>query len=364
MKIFKEELVKSKNYIGGKSIEEVAGPGRKIYKLSSNENALGISPKAIEAAQKAAANLYIYPDGTPDKLAKAIAESYDGQISPEQVLIGNSGSEVIEMLVRGFLDKGSEYIVANPTFQLYRILGIKMGAEQVDVRLQDNWKLDIEGIINSFNERTRILYITNPNNPTGTMYSYQELDELFKHVPEEVIIVYDEVYERYVENENYSTAMRWLEQGKDIIGINSFSKMYGMAGMRLGYGYTNDKLAGYLRKLTRPFMINSIAMAAGIAAIGDVEFIEKSVNHVKAEKKYLYAELDRLGVEYWKSESNFIMIRLSERVGEFEEFMLSQDVMVRPVGYFGAEGCVRVTVGTQEGNRAYIQGLEKFLAQK
>ncbi len=363
MKIFKEELVKSKNYIGGKSIEEVAGPGRKIYKLSSNENALGISPKAVEAAQKAASELHIYPDGTPDKLAKAIATSYDNRVSPEQVLIGNSGSEVIEILVRGLLDKGSEYIVANPTFQLYRILGIKMGAEQVDVRLKENWELDIEGIVNSFNDRTRLLYITNPNNPTGTIYSYQELDELFKHVPEGVVIVYDEVYERYVDNDNYSTAMRWLDQGKDIIGINSFSKMYGMAGMRLGYGYTNDKLADYLRKLTRPFMINSIAIAAGIAAINDGAFIEKSVSHVKQEKKYLYAELDRLGVEYWKSESNFIMIRLSERASEFEEFMLAQDVMVRPVGYFGAEGCVRVTIGTEDGNRAYIKGLEKFLAQ-
>lgn len=362
MKIFKEELVKSKNYIGGKSIEEVAGPGRKIYKLSSNENALGISPKAVEAAQKAASDLHIYPDGTPDKLAKAIAKSYDHKISAEQVLVGNSGSEVIEMLVRGLLDKGSEYIVANPTFQLYRILGIKMGAEQVDVRLKENWELDIEGIVNAFNDRTRLLYITNPNNPTGTIYSYQELDELFKHVPEGVVIVYDEVYERYVDNKNYSTAMRWLDQGKDIIGINSFSKMYGMAGMRLGYGYTNDKLSDYLRKLTRPFMINSIAIAAGIAAINDEEFIERSVKHVMQEKKYLYAELDRLGVEYWKSESNFIMIRLSDRASEFEEFMLTQDVMIRPVGYFGAEGCIRVTIGTEEGNRAYIKGLEKFLA--
>ena len=238
-----------------------------------------------------------------------------------------------------------------------------MGAEQVDVRLKENWTLDIEGIANAINDKTRLLYITNPNNPTGTIYSYQELDELFKHVPDEVIIVYDEVYERYVDNKNYATAMRWLEQGKNIIGINSFSKMYGMAGMRLGYGYTNLMLADYLRKLTRPFMINSVALAAGIAAINDVGFIEKSVKHVKEEKKYLYDELDRLAVEYWKSESNFIMIRLSEKADEFEEFMLSQDVMVRPVGYFGAEGCVRVTVGTVEGNRAYIKGLEKFLAR-
>jgi len=322
MDIFDKHIAASKNYVGGKSAEEVGG-GRKMYKMSSNENALGISPKAVQAAKDAAENLFIYPDGTPIRLATAIAESYDNQIDPTQVIISDSGSSVIEIITRGFLKEGDEYIVTNPTFQLYRVLGIKIGAEQV--------------------------------------FPEAQLDELFNALPDHVVVVHDEVYEKYVEDQSYSTAMKWILQGKNMIGLNSFSKMYGMAGMRLGYGYTTPKLAEYLTKLTKPFSTNRIALEAGIAAVKDTEFLQKSVDHVHKAKRYLYTELDRLGVKYWKSEANFILIKTEKDPSELETFMVSQGVMVRPVNYFGADGCTRVTVSTDEGNEAFIKGLELFL---
>ncbi len=361
MDIFKKHIADSKNYVGGKSAEEVGG-GRKMHKMSSNENALGISPKAVAAAKSASENLYLYPDGTPKRLAKAIAQSYNNQIDPSQIIISDSGSSVIEIITRGFLNEGDEYIVTNPTFQLYRILGIKMGANLVDVRLQgDNFSLDVEGILNAITDRTRIIYITNPNNPTGTIFPEEQLDVLFDKLPDHLVVVYDEVYEKYVENPKYSSAMKWILQGKNMIGLNSFSKMYGMAGMRLGYGYTTPKLAEYLTKLTKPFSTNRVALEAGIAAVQDTEFLQRSIEHVHKAKKYLYNELDRIGVKYWKSEANFILIKTEKSPEQLEQFMVTKDIMVRPVNYFGADGCTRVTIGLNDANEAFIKALEEFV---
>lgn len=363
MDIFNKHIAASKNYVGGKSAEEVGG-SRKMHKMSSNENALGISPKAVQAAKEAAEKLFIYPDGTPIRLATAIAESYGNQIEPSQVIISDSGSSVIEIITRGFLNEGDEYIVTNPTFQLYRILGVKLGAEQVDVRLEgDDFKLNTQGILDAITDRTRLLYITNPNNPTGTIFPEEQLDELFDALPDHVVVVHDEVYEKYVEDARYSTAMKWILQGKNMIGLNSFSKMYGMAGMRLGYGYTTPKLAEYLTKLTKPFSTNRIALEAGIAAVKDTAFLQKSVDHVHKAKKYLYTELDRLGVKYWKTEANFILIKTDQEPAELESFMVTQGVMVRPVNYFGADGCTRVTISTDEGNEAFVKALELFVSK-
>ena len=361
MDIFKKHIADSKNYVGGKSAEEVGG-GRKMHKMSSNENAMGISPKAVAAAKEAAEKLFIYPDGTPKRLAAAIAESYDNKIDPSQVIISDSGSSVIEIITRGLLTEGDEYIVTNPTFQLYRILGNKMAAVQVDVRLQgDDFTLDVDGILNAITDRTRIIYITNPNNPTGTIFPEEQLDRLFDALPDHLVVVHDEVYEKFVESKSYTTALKWILQGKNIIGLNSFSKMYGMAGMRLGYGYTTPKLAEYFTKLTKPFSTNRIALEAGIAAVKDKEFLQKSVDHVHKAKKYLYQELDRIGVKYWKTEANFILIKTEQSPTELEEFMVTKGIMVRPVNYFGADGCTRVTIGLDDANMAFITALEEFV---
>lgn len=360
MDIFKKYIADSKNYIGGKSASEVGG-GRKMHKMSSNENALGISPKAVAAAKEAAEKLYIYPDGTPKRLAQALAESYDNKIEPSQIIISDSGSSVIEIITRGLLNEGDEYIVTNPTFQLYKVLGIKAGAKLVDVRLQgDEFKLDVDGILNAITDRTRIIYITNPNNPTGTIFPQDQLDRLFNALPDHLVVVHDEVYEKFVEDPNYSSALRWVLEGKNIVGLNSFSKMYGMAGMRLGYAYTTPKLAEYFTKLTKPFSTNRIALEAGIAAVQDKEFLQKSIDHVHRSKKYLYSELDRLGVKYWKTQANFILIKTEKDPSELEQFMVTKGIMVRPVNYFGADGCTRVTIGLDDANEAFIKALEEF----
>lgn len=360
MDIFKKHIAESKNYVGGKSAEEVGG-GRKMHKMSSNENALGISPKAVAAAKEASEKLYIYPDGTPKRLTQALAESYDNKIEPSQIIVSDSGSSVIEIITRGLLNEGDEYIVTNPTFQLYKVLGIKAGAKLVDVRLQgDDFQLDVDGILNAITDRTRIIYITNPNNPTGTIFPQDQLDRLFNALPDHLVVVHDEVYEKFVEDPNYSSALKWVLEGKNIIGLNSFSKMYGMAGMRLGYAYTTPKLADYFTKLTKPFSTNRIALEAGIAAVQDKEFLQKSIDHVHRSKKYLYAELDRLGVKYWKTQANFILIKTEKDPSELEQFMVTKGIMVRPVNYFGADGCTRVTFGLDDANEAFIKALEEF----
>ena len=359
--IFKPYLLNAATYKGGKTKSEIK-PGADLIKLSSNENLLGSSPKAIEAIKASLSSLNEYPEGNAARLVSAIAEYSHGQLTEEQIVCANSGSECIEMVIRAFMDDGLECIVSTPTFMPYLIFSKKMGVDVVDVPLlPDSYDIDIDGIIAAITDHTRIIFVTNPNNPTGTYIPDSQIKELLDRVPDHVVVVIDEVYYQFVSKSDYSTAHKWVNAGYNVIGINSLSKAYGLAGLRIGYLYSTPKLTEYINKLSRPFYLSSLAINAGIAAISDTEFIDQTVKSVASGREYLKKEFDRLGLHQTQSETNFILVKPEMEPIDFESRLLEHDIMVRPVGNFGAIGCVRITVGKEEHNIALIKALEQIL---
>lgn len=359
---FKSYLQQKSNYKGGKSLSEVDTSKQKIYKLSSNENQWGSSPKAIAAIQKHIGKLSLYPDRTDDRLVDALEKFYGGQLKANQFLTTNSGVANIDLIIRAFMEEGSECIFSNPAFGPYHEFPKKVGATSVDVPLVgENFEMDVNGILEAINDKTRLIFITSPNNPTGTHIPKDQIDELIEKMPDHVVLVFDEVYYQFADAEDYVRPLPYVLEGKNVIGINSLSKAYGLAGLRLGYSYSTPEIAGYLKSLRIPFMINSLSMEGGMAALEDDDFIKSTVEHVHREKQFLYQELDALGVKYWKTQANFILTEPKMDPQEFEDRMLKEGVMVRPVAGFGAPKGVRITIGTREGNEALIKGWKNIL---
>jgi len=359
--IFKDYLKVDNPYQGGKTLAEIKSQSQKMYKLSSNENPIGASPKAIEAIKAATENLHLYPDRTDARLRTALANFYNGELNENQFVVANSGSETLELIIRAFMSEGHECIISNPTFLIYQMISKWQGAKVVDVPLlEPDFKLDIETILSKVNENTRLLFLTSPNNPTGSYIAKQDLDEIINKLPDHVILVLDEVYYHFADAEDYTTALSYVQAGKQVIGINSFSKTYGLASMRIGYFYTTEKIANYIHQICKPFILNKLSLEAGIAALGDTEFIKETVDLVKHERNYMHTELKKIGVHFWPSQGNFILTKPPMDEKEFEAKMLDLGVMVRPVSAFGAPGCVRITIGTREANDACLTALRKL----
>ncbi|MBT8232001.1 MAG: aminotransferase class I/II-fold pyridoxal phosphate-dependent enzyme [Saprospiraceae bacterium] len=362
--IFKESLLPNSSYKGGKGKAEVADlfDGKKLYKLSSNENILGSSPLALQAIEDNIGKLSEYCDRTDDRLRHALSNYYNNELSANQFFSDNSGVSLLNLIERAFLEKGHEIIVCNPAFKPYAVFAKKLQAKVVDVPLVgDDLHLNDPDILNAINDQTRLIFITSPNNPTGTYIPKKQMDALVASLPDHVVLVYDEVYFQFVDAPDYVRAHEYVKQGKNVIGVNSFSKAYGLAGLRLGYGYSTEKIARYVAQASTPFMINTLALEAGIAALKDDAFIDKTVNLVNGEKDFLYSSLDQLNIKYWKSQANFILIKPDMNDKAFELQMLKEGIMVRTVANFGAPGCIRVTIGDREANTAYISALTKVI---
>ncbi len=356
--IFKEYLKVNNPYKGGKTLAEIKAQTQKLYKLSSNENPIGASPMAEKAIVAAAQNLHLYPDRTDARLRTALASYYNDELKESQFVVANSGSETLELIIRAFMSEGQECIISNPTFLIYEMIAKWQGAKIVDVPLlEPDFKVDIEGILSKVNENTRLLFLTSPNNPTGSYIPKQDIDTLISRLPEHVILVLDEVYYHFADADDYTTALSYVKAGKQVIGINSFSKTYGLAAMRIGYFYTTEKIAEYIHQICKPFILNKLSLEAGIAALSDTEFVKDTVELVKTERAFMQTELAKIGVHFWPSQGNFILTKPPMEEKVFEAKMLDLGVMVRPVSAFGAPGCVRITIGPREANEACLEAL-------
>jgi histidinol-phosphate aminotransferase len=212
--------------------------------------------------------------------------------------------------------------------------------------------------LEGLNDNTRMLFLTNPNNPTGTYTNRENIDYLMNNLPEDIVVVYDEVYYHFVDADDFPRAIDYIEKGKTLIGIHSFSKAYGLAGIRLGYGISNPEISAYLNNIKRPFMINSLSMVAGIHALKDVDHLNKTVTLIKSEKQWLCDKFEILGIKYWPSHTNFIFFEPKIDLDLFINKMLHQGIMIRPCQKFGAPNGARVTIGTREANTALVKALE------
>ncbi|WP_350284915.1 histidinol-phosphate transaminase [uncultured Croceitalea sp.] len=356
--IFKPYLEPKEVYKGGKNIPAST---QKIYKLSSNENPLGASPKAVAALKKAAENIDLYPDQTDVRLREALVKDFNNELTADQFICGNSGSEIIDMLLRAFINAGDEVIYSNPCFLPYSVFSRWYGAEQIDVPLVNtDYSFNAEAVLGAINEKTKVIFLTSPNNPTGTYIPKSILDEFLHRVPKNILIVIDEVYRHFADAEDYVNALPYVKAGHNVLGINSFSKTYGLAGQRIGYCYTTATIANYLRQIHKPFLLPITSIEAAIGALSDTAFIEQTVKTVHKGRKFLADSFTSLGIKYWPTQANFFIIDPPLPEFEFTDRLMEQGVMVRPVSQFGAPGKVRVSIGTQEANEALVSAIHNL----
>ncbi|MEO9513046.1 MAG: histidinol-phosphate transaminase [Flavobacteriaceae bacterium] len=356
--IFKSYLEPREVYTGGKNIPT---SNKKIYKLSSNENPLGASPKAITALKTATEQVTVYPDQTDIRLRKALTNDFNQELTADQFICANGGSEIIDMLLRAFINEGDEIIYSNPSFLPYSVFSRWYGANPIDVPLlKPNYDLDVEGILNTINDKTKVIFLTSPNNPTGTYIPKDVLEDFLNRIPKNIILVFDEVYRHFADAEDYVTALPYVKTGHNIIAINSFSKTYGLAGQRIGYCYTTATIANYLRQIHKPFLLPITSIEAAIGALNDGAFVEKTVRTIHVGRKYLIHEFEKMGIMYWPTQANFFIIAPPIPEFDFTDKLMEEGVMVRPVSQFGAPGKVRITIGNQESNEALVNALKKI----
>jgi histidinol-phosphate aminotransferase len=345
-------------YVPGKPIEELQrelGLAR-VIKLASNENPLGPSPKALAVLADAAKTLHRYPDGGGFRLRTALADRW--KVSLDQVILGNGSDEIIGMLARAFLSPGDEAVMAENTFVIYKMEVTAAHGTPVVVPLRDG-RHDLTALGKAVTPRTKLLFICNPNNPTGTMVSAAEMDALMAQVPPHVIVVFDEAYCEYARDPHFPDSLGYVRRERNAIVLRTFSKIYGLAGLRIGYGVTTAEIAGYLNRVRPPFNANSLAQRAALAALGDEEHVAKSRAMNQAEMASVRAGLVALGLRPLPSEANFLYFDAGRDGRIVFEALLREGVIVRHI-----EGNhVRVTIGLPEENRQFLQALKQVLGR-
>jgi histidinol-phosphate aminotransferase len=342
-------------YTPGKPIEEVEreyGIANSV-KLASNENPLGPAPKALEAIRAKLGQLHLYPDGDCFYLKAALSKKLG--VAPEQIIFGNGSNEIIELAARTFMRAGDEAVMARQAFVVYKLLVQAIGgiAKQVPLR---EFTHDLEAISKAISPRTRIVFLANPNNPTGTIYRRDVWERFLDHVPEEVLIIADEAYFEYVGDPDYPDSLRYHDRGKTILTLRTFSKLYGLAALRIGYGVASRDIIEVMQRVRQPFNVNAVAQWAALAALDDQEHIDKSLETNRRGIEFLNAEFDRLGLAHVPSYGNFILLRVGNG-NEVYQRLLTQGVIVRPVGVYEFPEYVRVTVGTMDENQRFIEAL-------
>jgi len=344
-------------YEPGKPIEELE---RELgiegsAKLASNENPLGPSPRAVEALHAAVGGVHRYPDGHVFALRRKLAEQLG--VSGASLVWGNGSSELLELLAKTFLGPGDPVVHAWPSFAMYPIVIQGMGATSVPVPLDDHYRHDLGALAKAVNERTKIVFVCNPNNPTGTSIGAEAFDRFAASLPEDVVLVVDEAYVEYVRRDDFPDALAWVRRRPATIVLRTLSKIYGLAGLRVGYGITDPELAGYLERARHPFNVNALAQAAAVAALDDREHVARSRELNARGMEYLSRELGALGIQVTPSDANFLLVHTGPGV---YEPLLRDGLIVRPMAGFGLPEHVRVTVGLPEENERLVKALRRL----
>ena len=350
-----------RTYTPGTPIEEVKRQLKlsSVIKLASNENALGPSPKALAALRKATGSLHRYPDSTCRVLRDRLARKL--RVDPASLVFGNGSDELIVLALRAFVDPGDAVVVASPTFLIYELQARACGASVTVVPLRD-YRYDLGAMNAAVTAHTKLVFIANPDNPTGTYVTKRELDAFLRRLPAETIAFLDEAYYEFVEAPDYPQTLK-LVNDRPLIVTRSFSKAYGLAGLRIGYGITQPALAAAMDAVREPFNVNSLAQAAAAAALDDAAFLAKTRRLVGEGRRYLTRELERLKLRYVPSVTNFILVRLGHGAPEVAKALLARGVIVREMSAWKLADHLRVTIGTMPENRKFIQALKRCLAR-
>ena len=359
-RLTRKGILKIESYVPGRSIEEVQKEfgAKRWIKLASNENLLGPSPHAVAAIRKELPNIYLYPEGPCTALRKALAEKL--AVSEERVVISNGADNLILMIANAFVNEGDEVIMADPTFSVYTNVTQLMGGKPIKVKLKD-FTHDLESMLKKVNRKTKLVFICNPNNPTGTTVSLGEFDYFLSKLPQRVIVVLDEAYGDFVEDAFYPNGLDYIKARKQLIVLRTFSKVYGLAGLRIGYALGREDLVDCLYRVRDPFPVHRLAQVAAVAALKDEDHVIKSIQLVYEGRRYLYKELDRMGLSYVPSQANFILINFSKGAGQVFQDLLREGIIIRPGKVWGFPTFARLTIGRMEDNRRFIKALKKIL---
>lgn len=358
---FKDYVQSIKPYEPGRPIEEVEREYGLHYvtKIASNENPLGPSRKALRAMRHALRRVHLYPDGSAFYLKRRLSEEFS--LPAEQFVIGNGSNEIIELLARGFLNEGDNVISSDKTFLVYPLIAQACGAAYVTVPMKD-YRYDLKGMLERMNERTRIIFIANPNNPTGTYVSRDEVEDFLSKVPKNVVVCFDEAYIDFVEAKDFPYLLFHVKAEKpNVVLLRTFSKSFGLAGLRIGYAMTSKEMAQYLEKIRQPFNVNRLAQIGACAALDDKLFLWRSKRLVARGRRYLYRKLTQMGCAYVSSEANFVLIHVGPSGDEVFQALLKKGVIVRAMTAYGLAQHIRVTIGTRFELMRFIRALKLVL---
>lgn len=351
-----------KPYVPGKPIDEVKRElgVEDVIKLASNENPLGPSSAAKNAMIEAVNDMHIYPDGNSFYLKDAIAKKY--HIEMDNVIIGNGSDELIKLIAETYVNPDDEVIIGSPSFSEYIFATHLMGGKIVSIPLTADYRFDLPAMIDAITEKTKVMIICNPNNPTGTMVNKQEVNAFIAQVPEHVLVVFDSAYCEYAEDDGqYESGSTYAIKYPNVIELRTFSKIYALAGLRVGYGIAAAETIAMIGRTREPFNVNSMAQAAAVAALQDIAHVEQSrkINH--EGKNYLYDQFQQMDLKYIPTHANFIMVDVQRDSKEVFQALMEKGIIVRTGDIFGMPTYLRVTIGTPEENARFIQGLKEVL---
>jgi len=346
-------------YTPGKPIEEVEREHgiEGSVKLASNENPLGPSPKAIRALQQRLHELHLYPDGDCFYLRQRLAAKLG--IPPDQLIFGNGSNELIELAVRTFMRAGEEAVIARQSFAIYHLVVQAAGGCCKTVPLKD-FTHDLAALARAVTPRTRILFLANPNNPTGTIYRKKEWETFLGLVDSDLLLIVDEAYFEYVDDPGYPDSLVYHGEGRAILTLRTFSKLYGLAGLRIGYGIGAKEIIDLMHRVRQPFNVNAAAQWAALAALEDQAHVRRTLEVNREGMDYLTEEITKLGLELVPSQANFILVRVGDGQGVFEQ-LLRRGIIVRPMRGYDFPGHIRVTIGTMEENTRFIRKLRDII---
>ena len=353
--------MQQKEYIAALPAMRPARAAADLVRLSSNENAPGPSPLAVAAMQEVLANIHRYPDATAWALREALAKRAD--LAPENVICGNGSDELLLLSCLAMLREGDEAVMAQGTFVSYAMRTQEMGAQAVQVPLRADYSHDLEAMLAAINSRTRIVFVCNPNNPTGTLQAAAEIRRFLEQVPDAVLVVMDEAYIEFVSQPDHPDLLPELRAGRpNLLLLRTFAKIYGLAGIRLGYAYGAPELVSYLDRSRAVFNVNALAQAAGLAALGDSAHVARCRDHAARSRAYLAEAMRELGLQPLPGETNFLAVEIGEDVAIATQ-LREAGFAVTPLSHWGLPGLLRISFGTDDENQRFVAALRRVLSR-
>jgi len=353
-----------KAYVPGKPVEEVERElGVKVEaKLASNENTLGPSPLAVRAIIESASHVNLYPDGSCHYLRSALAAKIG--VDPGQLLVTNGADEALSLIARTYINPGEETVMPDPSFPQYEFATRVMDGKPQMVPLRNDFSYDLDAMLAAVNEHTRIFYLCSPNNPTGNVLTKPELEHALDQLPGNVLVVIDEAYYEYVTEPDYSNVLDYIRSGYPVVALRTFSKIYGLAGLRVGYAIADEMIIKDLHSVREPFNVNRVAQVAAAAALEDDQHVSRGLETVERGKELLFGELESLGFYCYPTQTNFIFVDFRQPTDQLFQELLRKGIIIRPGGIYGYPEHARVTIGTETENKMFIEKLKEIISAK